>query len=84
MSALDTALKVVKLLSAIVWLGVGLVTLWGSWKLFTDIGPALGTLGEALGPALQTGGGARLPALPEGVTLPPQFQQLLDQLPAAR
>lgn len=41
---LDTALKIVRLLSALVWLGVGGVTLWGTWVTFRELGPYLETL----------------------------------------
>lgn len=41
MSRLDTALKVVRLLGALVWLGVGLLTLVGTWIAFRELGPSL-------------------------------------------
>ena len=44
MPFLDTALKVVRLLSALVWLVVAVVTLWGTWVTFRELGPYLQTL----------------------------------------
>lgn len=48
MSKLDSALKVVRLLGALVWLGVGIITLWGTWVAFRELGPSLKTFATIL------------------------------------
>ncbi len=66
MPLLDTATKIVKLCTAVVWLGVGIVTLWGSVVTFREVGPLLETFATAVR-AVPSGGTLRLPP---GVALP--------------
>lgn len=70
---LDTALKIVRLLSALVWLGVGGVTLWGTWITFRDLGPYLRTLTAVVSGADPAGAS---PSLPGGASLQ-NLQELL-------
>lgn len=71
MAFLDSALKVVRILSAVVWLAVGVVTLWGTWITFRELGPYLKTL-----TGIVNGAGPRglVPQLPPGFSLD-NFQQ---------
>jgi len=46
MPFLETAAKMVRLLSAIVWLAVGLLTFWVTWRTFQELDPFLRTLRE--------------------------------------
>lgn len=46
MPFLESATKVVRLLSAIVWLAVGLLTLWITWVTYQELQPFLSTLRE--------------------------------------
>lgn len=62
MGRLDAALKVVRLLSSVVWLLVGLVTLWGTWAAFRELGPYLRTLTAIIQEADPGGRGPQLPA----------------------
>lgn len=74
MSFLDTGLKVVRLLSALVWLGVGLVTLWGTWTAFQDPGRFLSPLVESLQRSEEPGA----LSLPQLRQLPPEVLQRLQ------
>lgn len=66
MPFLEPALKVVRLLSALVWLLVGIVTLWGTWITFRDLGPYLRTLTAVVSGTDPSRGS---PKLPGGVSL---------------
>ena len=46
MPFLDTATKVIRLLSAVVWFGVGVLTLWITWRTFQELEPFLSALRE--------------------------------------
>lgn len=66
MPLLDTVTKIVRLATAIVWLGVGVVTFWGTWVTFREVGPLLETFAASVR-AVPSGGSLGL--LP-GVALP--------------
>lgn len=74
MSFLDAGLKVVRLLSALVWLAVGLVTLWGTWTTFQDPGRFLAPIVESLQRSVSSGA----LALPQLQQLPPEVLQRLQ------
>lgn len=73
MPFLDTTLKVVRVLSALVWLAVGVVTLWGTWVTFRELGPYVKTLTGIVNSAGPRG---LVPSLPSSLS-PEQLQQFL-------
>ncbi|MDP3685396.1 MAG: hypothetical protein Q8R32_01025 [bacterium] len=74
MPFLDSATKVVRLLSAVVWLGVGILTFWITWKTFQEFQPFLTSLNET---AAQLGSTPAGPAAPSGGSSFPDLQELL-------
>jgi len=77
MSFLDTGLKIVRLLSALVWLAVGVVTLWGTWVTFRQLVPYLSTVTEAF----EAGVGPRgSTSAPNSFSLT-EIQKLLPSVP---
>lgn len=77
MSFLDAGLKVVRLLSALVWLAVGLITLWGTWTAFRDPGQFLAPLVESLQRSAEPG----TLSLPPLQQLPPDVLRRLQPSP---
>lgn len=73
MPFLDAALKVIRVLSGLVWLAVGVVTLWGTWVTFRELGPYVKTLTGIVNSAGPRG---LAPSLPSGLS-PEQLQQFL-------
>lgn len=77
MSFLDTGLKIVRLLSAVVWLAVGVVTLWGTWVTFQELGPYL----TSVTGARERGSGPRGTTAAPGAFSLPALQNLLPSVP---
>lgn len=62
MAVLDTVLKVVRISSAVVWLGVGIFTLWVTWRVYQDLQPVLQTLNRTVAPFSAPPSGSRTPS----------------------
>lgn len=72
MPFLDTATKVVRLISAVVWLGVGILTFWITLETFREFRPFLMTLRDT---SAQLGSVPAAPGVPTGT--PFSLEELL-------